>query len=472
MNTAQAWEIKTTNAGAPIRWPAGEIVVDLAMEAEVHDISRESADSQVIAAFGSWAVAMGENMEIRYASSEDELLGTEKDFLNVVRWGTDADHLFVSPEALGTTYLTYRTSTGEILDADIVVNAVHYKWGVIGMGGCGQRYDLHNILAHEAGHFLGMAHSPDHKEATMYPSAPKCETSKRELSADDQGAALYLYDNLSLETTDSEPIELVNCSSAGGSGLLVALLVFAMWFRLACKLGKLSRAVAALEVLVALFGTRLLGGVTQARAHRALNRYRQRGPVSSWMFWGALMVSSWPPSASASTMRYLEPAELVHRADLVVEGKVLRQDVRLVGGIPMTFSTLKVFRCGVEECPKEIVVSQLGGEVGEIGLHVFGVTHLEPGSEFVLFLQERQGRLQPVARSQGMFRVIRNTGQEELVRDLEGVVLAAPDEKIVGNTMAPIRSVSRAHFDALFGKALWRQPVRLAPQAPSTNDSD
>ena len=92
---------------------------------------------------------------------------------------------FVDPDALATTYLTYRSSTGEILEADIVINAVHYSWST---EDCQERYDLQHILAHEGGHALGLAHSGE-RESTMFASAGRCETQKRKLSADDELAA-------------------------------------------------------------------------------------------------------------------------------------------------------------------------------------------------------------------------------------------------------------------------------------------
>lgn len=57
----------------------------------------------------------------------------------------------------------------EIVEADMIFN-LHYSW---------KDYVLSNIAPHEQGHALGMAHT-DTDGATMYPSAAKGETHKRD----------------------------------------------------------------------------------------------------------------------------------------------------------------------------------------------------------------------------------------------------------------------------------------------------
>ncbi len=104
-------------------------------------------------------------------------------------------------------------------------------------------YDVWNTCAHEAGHFLGFAHTTD-PDAVMFPTAAIGDTNKRSLHADDEQGVCTVYPT-------GAPASLLcpgydagydagvgpasggcGCGSGGGSGLaviapLLALVVFA-----------------------------------------------------------------------------------------------------------------------------------------------------------------------------------------------------------------------------------------------------
>lgn len=87
------------------------------------------------------------------------------------------------------TGLWYDPDTGEILDADMSLNGFEYTWSLDGAEGT---VDVQSIVAHEAGHVLGLGEStvPD---ATMYGFAVTGETSKRDLHEDDVEGLCTLY---------------------------------------------------------------------------------------------------------------------------------------------------------------------------------------------------------------------------------------------------------------------------------------
>jgi hypothetical protein len=95
---------------------------------------------------------------------------------------------------LALTTVTFSTKTGEILDADIEINALA-TLSVTDPVGDG--YDLESIIAHEAGHVLGIAHSPVECSGadcpTMTANYVRGATYLRSLEADDVSAICTVY---------------------------------------------------------------------------------------------------------------------------------------------------------------------------------------------------------------------------------------------------------------------------------------
>ncbi len=91
--------------------------------------------------------------------------------------------------ALGLTTVTFRRSTGEILDADIEINAADYT---ITTGDEAIDYDLQSILTHEVGHLFGLAHT-DEQDAVMYPRHERGSTGRRRVKPDDAAGLCSAY---------------------------------------------------------------------------------------------------------------------------------------------------------------------------------------------------------------------------------------------------------------------------------------
>ena len=112
-------------------------------------------------------------------------------------------------------------STGEISEADIVINQKHLFEvvadhqakasaagsaqsvlpseqdscnGTLDPAACAGSYDLQNVLTHEVGHFLGLGENYDDTRATMFSCTSACETHKRDLNEADIEEILSLYD--------------------------------------------------------------------------------------------------------------------------------------------------------------------------------------------------------------------------------------------------------------------------------------
>jgi hypothetical protein len=91
---------------------------------------------------------------------------------------------------IALTTVTFDVNTGEIFDSDIEVNTKQFEltWG----DAVPIKYDMVSIFTHEAGHFLGLAHSSD-AAATMYRHYDEGTTAFRDLDIDDQNAMCAVY---------------------------------------------------------------------------------------------------------------------------------------------------------------------------------------------------------------------------------------------------------------------------------------
>jgi hypothetical protein len=105
---------------------------------------------------------------------------------NTLAFVPDFEELGYDTSAFAVTIVWHSLDTGEIFDADMLVNERFSPFVICPDSGCQGRLDidLENVITHEAGHFFGLAHS-EVAAATMYARAPRGEISKRTLHEDD-----------------------------------------------------------------------------------------------------------------------------------------------------------------------------------------------------------------------------------------------------------------------------------------------
>jgi hypothetical protein len=106
---------------------------------------------------------------------------------NDVTW----DSLGRYQDPIAVTIFWYYTSTGEVVEADLINNS-NYPWAT---GGDSSAFDVQNIDTHEFGHFLvlGDLYDPSERELTMYGYGAKGETKKRDLGAGDRLGIQAIY---------------------------------------------------------------------------------------------------------------------------------------------------------------------------------------------------------------------------------------------------------------------------------------
>lgn len=152
----------------------------------------------------------------------------------------------------------------------------------------------------------------------------------------------------------------------------------------------------------------------------------------------ALLILATAP-ASASVVEALDLGQLVRRADQVVVGRATGTRSswddrhRIVTDVTVRVEQSMKGGAGAGD---EIVVRQLGGAIGDLGMRVAGEPTIGTGDRMVLFgRRTRAGRLRPVGMSQGVLPVLVEDGRDvvhpggaglALVQRVRGQLVAAP----------------------------------------------
>jgi len=199
--------------GIPLYWQTSRIEVHLAA-GSVPGVAAEDAVLAFQRSLRTWSLAGGCTSVVLVDGGDVSGLST-----NLDRTTPDMENRVVfrdadwpaelGPETLALTSAVYRRTTGQIVDADIDVNAVDHVWST-GTPAVTGHDDVENTLTHELGHALGFAHS-DVADATMYASANLEETSKRDLAEDDILAICDVYPGASTRGPRS------SCSAAASA---------------------------------------------------------------------------------------------------------------------------------------------------------------------------------------------------------------------------------------------------------------
>jgi hypothetical protein len=175
---------------------------------DVAGVSAPALQAALGRAFAAWG-------NVRTARVASEFVGfvdagpSEEDGASVIGFEERPD----LERVLGTTSFTFDETTGEILEADILINST-FAWSVAS-GGESSRFDLESILVHEVGHLLGLGHSAlgetdlvdagrrrvVAKRAVMFPIAyPPGNIEDRTLEADDMAGLSDIYSTAEFRT--------------------------------------------------------------------------------------------------------------------------------------------------------------------------------------------------------------------------------------------------------------------------------
>lgn len=139
--------------------------------------------------FNDWMSAVNGKVTLTKSAQNTTINKSNYDNKNVIAFGRTGS-------SLGTTYVWYYPSTGQVVDVDTIMN-LKYQWRWTQSACADNRYyDAENVMTHELGHWFGLDDEYDAAsfgDATMYGYASKGETKKDSLTTGDRSGAAAIY---------------------------------------------------------------------------------------------------------------------------------------------------------------------------------------------------------------------------------------------------------------------------------------
>lgn len=158
------------------------------------DLSMDEVRQMVGRSFAAWVAVTcpgSPGFDVReteaLSACDRAVYNTDSGNVNTVAFVSDWPDRDYDRSAYALTTVWHNPRTGEIYDVDMELNEMRGRWGNCPTpAGCTDgTIDLQNVVTHEAGHYFGLAHTPDSNIATMYAMSPPGEVSKRILRTDD-----------------------------------------------------------------------------------------------------------------------------------------------------------------------------------------------------------------------------------------------------------------------------------------------
>lgn len=186
VSSAYGYSFRTTDSGVPLHWRKGSFPLSYHIAAKDKDVSAAEV-SAISRAFDSWGGIGNNKIAFRYRGKVD-IPDARQDKRNTI--GKVEQSWTYGPETIAYTTVWSEQLTGRIIETDIELNAVDYRWSTSGETGM---MDIQNVTTHEVGHILGLGHSLVSTEPAMFPIISINETRKQILDRDDRQAAGLLY---------------------------------------------------------------------------------------------------------------------------------------------------------------------------------------------------------------------------------------------------------------------------------------
>jgi hypothetical protein len=319
---------------------------------------------------------------------------------------------------LALTTVTFDSVTGEILDADMEINTAEHTVVTTTPVPSGA-YDLESILTHEAGHFLGLAHTPV-KSAVMYALYQPGSTT---LTSDDVSGicSIYLPDGDRVTNQDdngafsARKVSAAACNPAplGGFGSACGP-VGAVETTTGCTVAAGAGAGGHDAERGAIGLLLLCVGLALGRRRANLSRMKRLRALAACtlvaMAAGVLSGFVAEREARASVVISALFDEIVRDSSAAVLVTPVEQRSVWQNGRVYTYTQIHVDRAVAGSLEQEPWVRTMGGIVGKVGQSVEGEAVLTIGRPGMLFLQPARddvsGVYEVTARAQGQFPIV------------------------------------------------------------------
>jgi hypothetical protein len=342
---AQAFALKQTSHGAPMRWTRDHVsyVIDPSVEANV-----PNGTQAVSSSVNGWSGSAGGPMLSASVGPGGAQPGL--DGQNSVVFAPSG--FAAAGGALAVTVTSYDDATGEIVDADIVING-DYPFAVLAANaqpcagvapvstdgsaggddnGNATPFDLVHVVSHEVGHSLGLADERDDNEALMYAYTTAGDPSLRSPTSDDVDGVDAIY------------------GAAGGSSLAAE--------RAGCGQSSVAGSRSRPGDAWAAIGIVGAAGLWLA-SRRRVKAVRVALHVSAAV---AALVLGAGTAHSAPTALHLGDAS----------ARVVATSTSNVGGLFVTTLELEPTTCRTTSCPAHARAQTWGGTIGGITQQVGG----------------------------------------------------------------------------------------------------
>ncbi len=244
---------RTPGAGPSVAWNQRQVTVHRSGAGE--EVDADAVDEALRRGCDEWSrqgctdleLALGPPTTKRIVGFDWQAGSQSPENQNIVVFrndtpGDDLDRWVHTFGALAITTVTFESTSGRLLDADIEVNDISFEFTACDAGeaGCVVEFDLQNTLTHELGHVIGLDHPPASEafavEATMFASASIEDDDKRDLGENDIEGLCTIYpagdatgECYGVGRPDPPSVRFTQtlCASTGPDGVVVAVALLA-----------------------------------------------------------------------------------------------------------------------------------------------------------------------------------------------------------------------------------------------------